>query len=101
MHLLFTFKYLQLSFQPLLINIYSHLKIEYRILLYSILRVPLINYSGSPARWLSSTGNYGGEWFFVSHDGSTLREIDTKGLWLGYTSKAGETTILHYVVVTK
>jgi len=25
--------------------------------------VPLINYSGSPARWLSSTGNYGGEWF--------------------------------------
>ncbi|WP_461644114.1 hypothetical protein [Labilibaculum euxinus] len=60
--------------------------------------IPLVSYAGSSARWLSSVGNTGGEWFFVSHGDSSLSNIDEKGLWLGYTSKAGETTILHYVV---
>ncbi len=59
--------------------------------------IPLIDYSGSPARWLSSTGNEG-VWYLVPHGGSTYTNVETNGIWLGYTSKTDETTILHYVV---
>lgn len=60
--------------------------------------IPLINYSGSPARWLSTTGNDDTNWYFVSHGGSSLSNIDSEGFWLGYTSKEGETTIYHFVL---
>ncbi|OQA03476.1 MAG: hypothetical protein BWY67_02420 [Bacteroidetes bacterium ADurb.Bin397] len=59
--------------------------------------IPLIDYSGSPARWLSSTGNEG-VWYLVPHGGSTYTNVETNGIWLGYTSKTDETTILHFVV---
>ncbi len=60
--------------------------------------VPLIDYAGSPARWLGSTGN-DNQWYFVSHGGSSLSSIDENGLWLGYTTTAGsEAAILHYLV---
>ncbi len=60
--------------------------------------VPLISYAGSPARWLGSNGNEG-QWYFVSHGGSSLSTIDENGLWLGYTTNPGaESAILHYLV---
>lgn len=60
--------------------------------------IPLVDYSGTPARWLSSKGN-DGVWYFVQHGGSTYSNVEEKGIWLGYISKEDETTIFHYVIV--
>jgi hypothetical protein len=60
--------------------------------------IPLVDYSGTPARWLSSNGN-DGVWYFVQHGGSTYSNVEEKGIWLGYISKEDETTIFHYVIV--
>lgn len=72
--------------------------------------IPLVDYAGTAASWLgtvndkSPTGN-SSDWFFVSHGGSNLSNIDTQGFWLGrYTSSiaAGdendEVLIFHYVL---
>lgn len=59
--------------------------------------IPLVDYAGSAPRWLSSEGNEG-TWFIVPHGGASLSNVESAGLWLGFTSKEGETTIMHYVV---
>lgn len=59
--------------------------------------IPLVDYAGSASRWLTSEGNEG-TWFIVSHGESSLSNVESAGLWLGFTSKEGETTIMHYVV---
>lgn len=72
--------------------------------------IPLVDYAGTAASWLgtvndkSPTGN-SSDWYFVSHGGSNLSNIDTQSFWLGrYTSSVAagddndEVLIFHYVL---
>ncbi|MCL1934433.1 MAG: hypothetical protein FWF53_11555 [Candidatus Azobacteroides sp.] len=72
--------------------------------------IPLVDYAGTVASWLgtvndkSSTGNIN-DWYFVSHGGNNLSNIDTQGFWLGRFSQStaagdsnDEVTIFHYVL---
>ncbi|MDR2057614.1 MAG: hypothetical protein LBP83_04925 [Dysgonamonadaceae bacterium] len=71
--------------------------------------IPLVDYTGTVAAWLGSTnpksltGNEY-DWYFVSHGGSNLGNIDSNGFWLGRVTNsiaAGDTSdevlIFHYV----
>jgi hypothetical protein len=71
--------------------------------------IPLVDYTGTPAAWLNTTnpksvtGNEF-DWYFVSHGGSNLGNIDTNGFWLGtitQSTAAGdandEVLIFHYL----
>jgi hypothetical protein len=55
--------------------------------------IPLVDYAGTAASWLPSTnakcisGNKN-DWYFVSHSGSNLSNIDTQGLWLGVVANS-------------
>jgi hypothetical protein len=69
-----------------------------------------VDYSGTPAAWLDTTNPKsltGSEydWYFVSHGGSNLSNINTNGFWLGKVSKStaaqdddDEVLIFHYIV---
>jgi len=73
------------------------------------INIPLIDYAGTAASWLNTSNPKhisasANDWYFVSHGGSTLGNIDTNGLWLGVVSNsiaAGDTKdevlIFHYV----
>jgi len=72
--------------------------------------IPLVDYAGSPASWLNtsnpkSVSGSVNDWYFVSHGGSTLANIDTNGLWLGVVSNSiaagddkDEVLAFHYLV---
>lgn len=72
--------------------------------------IPLIDYVGTAASWLNtsnpkSVSGSTNDWYFVSHGGSTLGNINTNGLWLGAVSNSiaagdskDEVLIFHYVV---
>jgi hypothetical protein len=74
------------------------------------INIPLIDYAGTAASWLNtsnpkSVSGSTNDWYFVSHGGSTLGNIDTNGLWLGVVSNSiaagddkDEVLIFHYVV---
>jgi hypothetical protein len=71
--------------------------------------IPLVDYTGAAASWTgtvndkSPTGDEH-DWYFVSHGGSNLSNIDTEGFWLGRFSQsiaagdgADEILIFHFV----
>lgn len=74
------------------------------------INIPLVDYTGSPGAWLNtsnpkSVSGSVNDWYFVSHGGSTLANIDTNGLWLGVVSNSiaggddkDEVLIFHYLV---
>lgn len=75
------------------------------------INIPLVDYAGTAASWLN-TGNpkhisgSANDWYFVSHGGSSLANIDANGLWLGVIANsiaAGDTKdevlTFHYVKV--
>ncbi|MDR1416299.1 MAG: hypothetical protein LBJ57_02615, partial [Prevotellaceae bacterium] len=71
--------------------------------------IPLVDYTGTAAAWTgsvndkSTTGNIH-DWYFVSHGGTNLANIDTEGFWLGRYANSiaagdenDEVIIFHYV----
>ena len=72
--------------------------------------VPLVDYAGTVAGWLGTTNPKSPtgdehDWYFVSHGGSNLSNIDANGFWLGRVSSSqalednsDEVLIFHYVV---
>ena len=74
------------------------------------INIPLVDYAGTAASWLPTTNTKSitgdtNDFYFVSHGGSNLGNIDTEGLWIGIISKStaagddgDEVVIYHYVV---
>jgi len=72
--------------------------------------IPLVDYAGTAASWLNtsnpkSVSGSTNDWYFVSHGGSSLANIDTNGLWLGVVSNSvaagdskDEILAFHYVL---
>ncbi|WP_262248836.1 hypothetical protein [Parapedobacter soli] len=72
--------------------------------------IPLVDYSGTAAEWVGSTNDKSvtgstNDWYFVSHGGSNLGNIDAQGFWLGRVSQAktqgdnnDEVLVFHYVL---
>ena len=72
--------------------------------------IPLVDYAGTAASWVGTTNDKSitgsvYDWYFVSHDGSTLANIDEKGFWLGRISanssvgdEKDEVLLFHYVL---
>jgi hypothetical protein len=71
--------------------------------------IPLVDYAGTTASWLNTnnpkqiSGSVN-DWYFVSHGGSSLANIDTNGLWLGVIANSiaagdakDEVLVFHYV----
>lgn len=73
------------------------------------INIPLIDYAGTPAAWLSTTNTKSitgstNDWYFVGHGGSNLSNINTNGFWLGVVSNSvaagdakDEVLIYHFV----
>ncbi|PTN09090.1 hypothetical protein [Mangrovibacterium marinum] len=72
--------------------------------------IPLVDYAGTTASWLPTTNPKSitgdtSDFYFVSHGGNNLANIDTEGFWLGVianSTAAGddkdEVVIYHYVL---
>jgi hypothetical protein len=68
------------------------------------INIPLVDYAGTVADWIgalndkSPTGDVH-DWYFVSHGGSNLSNIDTEGFWLGrIQDENSESIIFHYIL---
>jgi hypothetical protein len=73
--------------------------------------IPLVDYAGTAASWLNTSNpkqisGSVNDWYFVSHGGSSLANINTNGLWLGVVANSiaagdskDEVLIFHYVKV--
>ncbi len=71
--------------------------------------IPLVDYKGTAAEWLPTTNTKSvsgskNDWYFVSHGGANLNNIDAEGLWLGVVSNSitggdtkDEVLLFHYV----
>jgi hypothetical protein len=71
--------------------------------------VPLVDYAGTAANWLPTTNTKSisgskNDWYFVSHGGSNLSNIDSEGIWLGVISSSiasgdtkDEVLIFHFI----
>ncbi len=74
------------------------------------INIPLVDYAGTAASWLNtsnlkSISGSTNDWYFVSHGGSSLANIDANGLWLGVISNSiaggdtkDEVLTFHYVL---
>jgi hypothetical protein len=72
--------------------------------------IPLVDYAGTAASWLPTTNAKSitgdtNDFYFVSHGGNTLSNINTEGFWLGVVSNStaagdekDEVVIYHYVL---
>lgn len=71
--------------------------------------IPLVDYKGTAAEWLPTTNTKSvsgskNDWYFVSHGGANLNNVDTQGLWLGVVSNSiaggdtkDEVLVYHFV----
>lgn len=71
--------------------------------------IPLVNYAETAGAWLNTTNSKSisgsvNDWYFVSHGGSNLNNINNSGFWLGVISNAisagdtkDEVLIFHYI----
>jgi len=74
------------------------------------INIPLVDYAGTAASWLPTTNTKSitgdtNDFYFVSHGGNNLSNIDTQGFWLGIVSgstAAGddkdEVLVYHFVL---
>ncbi len=73
------------------------------------INIPLVDYAGTAASWLPTTNTKSvtgdtNDFYFVSHGGNNLSNVDTEGFWLGVVSNStaagddkDEVLIYHFV----